>query len=127
MPGSDDRFTIGELAGELGITTRAIRFYEANGLIAPERRGVARSYTRRDRARLRLILRGKNLGFTPRGDQGISRALRCRSGPSHPVEALRPRSTRTSQALNHKRADLDRTLRELKEIRAQVVGQLEKQ
>ncbi|MFK5151177.1 MerR family transcriptional regulator, partial [Klebsiella pneumoniae] len=56
-------YTIGELAGELDVTTRAIRFYEAKGLIAPARRGVARSYTRRDRARLKLILRGKNLGF----------------------------------------------------------------
>src|SRR5215510_2708398 len=57
-------YTIGELAEELAVTTRAIRFYEAKGLIAPARRGVARSYSRRDRARLMLILRGKNLGFT---------------------------------------------------------------
>ena len=57
-------YTIGELADELEVTTRAIRFYEAKGLIAPARRGVARSYSRRDRARLRLILRGKNLGFS---------------------------------------------------------------
>ena len=61
---AEDFYTIGELAEDLGITTRAIRFYEAKGLIAPARRGVARSYTRRDRARLMLVLRGKNLGFT---------------------------------------------------------------
>ena len=51
-------------AEELGLTTRAIRFYEVKGLIAPDRRGMARCYTRRDRARIQLILRGKNLGFT---------------------------------------------------------------
>src|SRR5207244_125075 len=66
LPGhlADRLYTIGELADELNVTTRAIRFYEAKGLIAPARRGVARSYSRRDRARLMLILRGKNLGFT---------------------------------------------------------------
>ena len=62
--GTERLYSIGELAQELEVTTRAIRFYEAKGLIAPVRRGVHRSYSRRDRARLRLILRGKNLGFT---------------------------------------------------------------
>src|SRR5262245_42842132 len=61
---SEGLYTIGGLAEELKLTTRAIRFYEAKGLIAPARRGVARSYSRRDRARLKLILRGKNLGFS---------------------------------------------------------------
>jgi DNA-binding transcriptional MerR regulator len=58
------QFTIGELATEFGVTTRTIRFYESKGLISPARRGVARAYSRRDRARLKLILRGKNLGFS---------------------------------------------------------------
>ena len=57
-------YTIGELAGEFNVTTRTIRFYESKGLISPARRGVARAYSRRDRARLKLILRGKNLGFS---------------------------------------------------------------
>jgi DNA-binding transcriptional MerR regulator len=57
-------YTIGELAAELGLTTRAIRFYETRGLIRPRRKGNARVYDRRDRARLLLILRGKNLGFS---------------------------------------------------------------
>ena len=65
QPADDNRlYTIGELAAELGVTTRTIRFYEAKGLIAPARRGVARCYSRRDRGRLKLILRGKNLGFS---------------------------------------------------------------
>src|SRR5262249_8066905 len=57
-------YTIGELASELAVTPRPIRFYESKVLVAPARRGVARCYSRRDRARLRLILRGKNLGFS---------------------------------------------------------------
>ena len=57
------QFTIGELAREFGLTTRAIRFYEDCGLLAPERTGRNRVYTVRDRARLTLTLRGKRLGL----------------------------------------------------------------
>jgi DNA-binding transcriptional MerR regulator len=56
-------FTIGELAREFGLTTRAIRFYEDCGLLAPARAGRNRVYTARDRARLTLTLRGKRLGL----------------------------------------------------------------
>ncbi len=57
-------FTIGELAREFDLTTRAIRFYEDCGLITPQRSGRNRVYTPRDRTRLRLTLRGKRLGLT---------------------------------------------------------------
>jgi DNA-binding transcriptional MerR regulator len=56
-------FTIGEMAREFGLTTRAIRFYEDCGLLAPQRAGRNRIYTARDRARLTLTLRGKRLGL----------------------------------------------------------------
>ncbi len=56
-------FTIGELAKEFDLTTRAIRFYEDVGLVAPERSGLQRIYTSRDRARLTLTLRAKRLGL----------------------------------------------------------------
>lgn len=57
-------FSIGDLAEEHAISPRTIRFYEDQGLIAPSRIGGARIYTARDRARLKLILRGKRLGFS---------------------------------------------------------------
>jgi DNA-binding transcriptional MerR regulator len=57
-------YTVTELAKELGITARAIRFYEAKGLITPPRAGTTRVYSARDRARMILILRGKRLGFS---------------------------------------------------------------
>ena len=57
-------FTITELAKEFDITTRAIRFYEDQGLISPERQGQRRIYSPKDRVRLKLIMRGKRLGFT---------------------------------------------------------------
>ena len=59
-----ERFTITQHSREFDVTTRTIRFYEDEGLIAPERRGQARIYGPRDRVRLRLILRGKRLGFS---------------------------------------------------------------
>ena len=59
-----DNFTISDLSAEFGVTARALRFYEDEGLIAPERRGTARIYSHRDRARLAWILRGKRVGFS---------------------------------------------------------------
>jgi DNA-binding transcriptional MerR regulator len=56
--------TISDLSAEFGVTARALRFYEDEGLIAPERRGTTRIYSHRDRARLAWILRGKRVGFS---------------------------------------------------------------
>lgn len=57
-------YSIGDLAKEFDITTRSIRFYEDQGLIYPARKGQTRVYNQRDRVRLKLILRGKRLGFS---------------------------------------------------------------
>jgi DNA-binding transcriptional MerR regulator len=57
-------YSISELSQEFDITTRSIRFYEDQGLLTPTRRGQTRIYSRQDRVRLKLILRGKRLGFS---------------------------------------------------------------
>ncbi len=57
-------YSISELASEFDVTTRSIRFYEDQGLLSPRRRGQTRIYSRQDRVRLKLILRGKRLGFS---------------------------------------------------------------
>jgi DNA-binding transcriptional MerR regulator len=57
-------FSISDLSAEFGVTARALRFYEDEGLISPERRGTQRIYSHRDRARLAWILRGKRVGFS---------------------------------------------------------------
>lgn len=57
-------YSIAELAREFGLTPRAIRHYEDQGLIAPARSGVQRVYTKRDRTRLKLTLRGRRLGLS---------------------------------------------------------------
>jgi DNA-binding transcriptional MerR regulator len=59
-----DSFTISDLSEEFGVTARALRFYEDEGLIDPQRIGLTRVYSRRDRARLAWILRGKRVGFS---------------------------------------------------------------
>jgi DNA-binding transcriptional MerR regulator len=59
-----DTFSISDLSAEFDITARALRFYEDQGLIAPQRHGLSRIYSRRDRARLAWILRAKRVGFS---------------------------------------------------------------
>lgn len=59
-----DSFSISDLCAEFNVTPRALRFYEDEGLIGPERRGTQRIYSHRDRARLAWILRGKRVGFS---------------------------------------------------------------
>lgn len=61
---STQTYTITDLCEEFGVTARALRFYEDEGLIAPERQGLTRVYSWRDRARLAWILRGKRVGFS---------------------------------------------------------------
>ena len=59
-----EAYGIAELAREFGVTTRTIRYYEDKGLLSPRRKGQRRVYAPRDRVRLRLIMRGKRLGFS---------------------------------------------------------------
>jgi DNA-binding transcriptional MerR regulator len=57
-------FSIHELVTEFEVTARTLRFYEEKGLLSPQRRGLERIYSRRDRARLKLVLMGKSVGFS---------------------------------------------------------------
>lgn len=63
--------TIGALCAEFGVTPRTLRFYEAQGLLAPHRDGQVRRFSARDRARLLLILRGKRFGFSLEEIRGL--------------------------------------------------------
>jgi len=64
MTDSPKTFSISDLSKEFDVTTRSIRFYEDQGLMKPTRRGQTRIYSPQDRVRLKLILRGKRLGFS---------------------------------------------------------------
>lgn len=121
---TDQLSTIGELAATHGITTRAIRFYEAKGLISPARKGIARAYGRRDRARLKLILRGKNLGFSL---EDITEFLSLYDGDPSQMAQTRLLLAKIEAHIQHletKRRDIDRTLRDLRDIKGQCVEHL---
>lgn len=120
-----DLFGIAELCAEFGISARAIRFYEDKGLLAPRRVGGTRVYTRRDRARLALILRSKAIGASL---AEIKRFLDLYGTHGEGrVQQLRYVLRRTDEAiaeLGQKRAHIDAALAELRVINEAVRGQL---
>ena len=117
---NQDLFAIADLAKEFGISTRAIRFYEAKGLLSPERVGATRVFRRRDRARLILILRGKRLGFSLRD---ISDYLSLYDADrTQQVHLLVDKVEERLASLERQRDDLETTIAELKEIRQLAVA-----
>jgi DNA-binding transcriptional MerR regulator len=117
-------YSVSQLATQLGVTARTIRFYEDKNLIVPQRVGTTRVYGHRDRARLILILRGKRLGFSLRE---IKEFLDLYDAdPQHHLQlrqllvAVRKRVTK----LQEQRAAIDESLIELKEIARQCEGVL---
>ncbi len=115
-------FSIGEMCEAFGVTARALRFYEDEQLIAPERRGTARLYSDRDRARLTWILRGKRVGFSLSDiremldlyDVGDRRETQRRvtiERCNHRIAALRRQSV-----------DIDATIHDLENFVAQLGG-----
>jgi DNA-binding transcriptional MerR regulator len=119
-----DLFAIADLAREFGISTRAIRFYEAKGLLSPERVGATRVFRRRDRARLILILRGKRLGFSLRD---ISDYLSLYdANRSQQVHLLTAKVDERLASLEAQLQDLQTTIAELREIRKLADERLDK-
>jgi DNA-binding transcriptional MerR regulator len=123
----DQVFQIGELAEEFGLTLRTMRFYEDYGLLKPEREGFTRRYKHRDRAKLTLICRAKRLGFSL---EEIKQFLELYELGDHQVgqmqyllERARARATVIEQQIE----DGKQTLKELREIEAQIQQHLTKQ
>ncbi len=112
----DRLFTVTELAAELGVTARTLRFYEDRGLIAPRRLGTTRVYTHRDRARMRLILRGKRLGFSLREIAEYLDLYDADTTHTEQLRALKQAVTARIAQLEEQRSALDETLAELREI-----------
>ncbi|MDQ1745650.1 MAG: hypothetical protein QOE23_3989 [Pseudonocardiales bacterium] len=123
---ADRLWTVGELADELGITTRTLRFYEAEGLITPSRAGSARVYDHRDRARLRLILRGKRFGMSLSEIREIVGMYDgAASSERRQLETLLARLGEITADLRARERDLARTLSEVDEVAARCQQRLD--
>lgn len=121
----DERFyTVPELAGDLGITPRTIRFYEQKGLLNPQRAGTIRVYTRQDRAKLLLILRGKRLGFSLKEIADYLDLYGADPTQAEQIKMLLERVRERISDLEEQRQALDVTLDELREIEHQSVDAL---
>jgi DNA-binding transcriptional MerR regulator len=118
-------FTINQLAEELGVTPRAIRFYETKGLLAPRRVGAMRVFTRRDRARLLLVLRGIRLGFSLAEVREYLDLYDAERGKRDQVRLLLRKVGDRIAALEAQRQDLDEALGELRDIAAQAEAALQ--
>lgn len=121
---SDPLYTVTQLANDLGVTARTVRFYEDKGLLNPQRAGNNRVYTYRDRARLILILRGKRLGFTLREIKEYLDLYDADPTQQEQMRALLKRvQTRIEGLIDQERA-LVETLAELRSIEQQVQAAL---
>lgn len=112
----DDIRGIQDVAKSLGVTTRTLRFYEDKGLIEPRRIGTMRIYSRRETARMQLILRGKRLGFSLRD---IKQFLDLYDADPQHVEQMRALAARCRERIDElakQREALDQTLAELGQI-----------
>jgi len=117
---------IQEVAKELGLTMRALRFYEDKGLIAPQRVGTTRIYGKREVARVRLVQRGRRLGFTVRE---IKEFLDLYDVDPEHVEQMRRFIQRVRgrlAELEQRRAALEETIGELRQLEREALASLEK-
>ncbi|EKV29261.1 putative transcriptional regulator LiuR [Caenispirillum salinarum AK4] len=112
-------YSISDLSREFDVTARAIRFYEDKDLIQPMREGQRRIYTARDRVRLKLILRGKRLGFSLSEIKDILDLYDTDMGESRQLELLLDKIEERRRALEAHRRDIDLTLAEMDDLERQ--------
>lgn len=115
----EERFSISQLSREFGITTRAIRFYEDQGLLSPARSGTTRIYSTRDRVRLKLVIRGKRLGLTLKEIANILDMYDSEPGETGQLQYMLDRLQEQRDVLEKQRDDIDLTLAELDVIESQ--------
>jgi DNA-binding transcriptional MerR regulator len=99
-------FGIGELAREFDVTTRTIRFYEDQGLLSPRRRGQTRIYSPADRVTLKLILRGKRLGFSLAESRDLIGLYQPTGDNRHQLGALLDKISEKRVLLEQQRLDI---------------------
>jgi len=115
-PAREAQFTISQLAAEFALTTRAIRFYEDEGLLAPRRHGQSRIYGERERTRIKLILRGKRLGLALAEIREILDLYDSREGDRRQLARFLEVLEHRRQQLEVQRGDIDALLDEIAAI-----------
>ena len=106
-------YSISEMGDEFGVTARALRFYEDEELISPERRGTTRLYTDRDRARLAWILRGKRVGLSLADIKELLDLYDIGDGRKTQRLKTVERCQEQVDKLKRQRLDIDATIKEL--------------
>jgi DNA-binding transcriptional MerR regulator len=119
------QYSITELSREFHITTRALRFYEAQGLLTPLRKGTTRIYSPRDRTRVKLALRGKRLGFSLEEIKDILEMYDSDPGELGQLEFLMKRISEQCGVLEEKRRDINKTLEELHLVSAKCLQRMQ--
>lgn len=118
---------IGDLAEQFGITLRALRFYEDKGLINPKRNGTTRLYSYRDRARLKLILLGRKVGFSLREVKQILDLYNPSESNATQLKVTLEKTKKQQDKLIAQRNAIDEAISELGELTATVSSLLESQ
>ncbi len=111
--GNDDYARIGEVSEQFNVTLRTLRFYEDKGLIAPKRIGVTRLYSRKDRARIKLILQGKKVGFSLREVKHLIELYEPGGSNTVQMRAIMNKSIKQLDKMKAQRAAVDEAIEEL--------------
>lgn len=120
----EELYTVNQLAEELGITPRTLRFYEQEGLLSPGRVGNNRVYSKRDRARMKLILRGKRLGFSLSEIGEYLDLYDADPKQDNQLRHLLAQVRKRLVLLEQQRMDIETTVDELRDIEEQALGEL---
>lgn len=113
---SNRTYSIGELAEEFGITSRTLRLYEEEGLLDPRREGTRRIYNDRNRVRLRLILRGKRLGWSLSEIRESFDLYDSDHGEEAQLKLMLDKLGKRREALKAQRRDIDNALKDIDRI-----------
>src|SRR5919197_61486 len=122
--GAAEIFTIRDLAKECGVTARTLRFYEEKGLLSPRRVGLDRLYSRRDRARLKYVLMGKNVGFSLDEVREMLDLYDLGDGQETQLQVTLAKFRERVARLERQKADIERVIDELRRASATVDSKL---
>lgn len=117
-------FTIGDLAREFDLTLRSLRFYEDKGLLNPRRQGQTRLFSRRDRARLKLVLMGKKVGFSLSEIREMLDLYDLKDGRTTQLKVALEKFCEQIRVLEEQRSHIDQAIADLSRTRDIVAGML---